>query len=201
MKRILLHTCCGPCTLSPLDELRSDGWTVHGFYYNTNIQPYQEWQRRLEALEAVAKLQQLPLIVREDYDLEGFLRAVAFREQQRCIACYSLRLEATARLAKKSGFSAFTSTLLYSKRQKHDLIRSIAEASAQKHGIEFLYRDFRIGWQAGQARAREIGIYRQQYCGCIFSERDRFYPRGKTGQRRETASHASATPAQEACQL
>jgi predicted adenine nucleotide alpha hydrolase (AANH) superfamily ATPase len=201
MKRILLHTCCGPCTLYPLDALRSEDWSVHGFFYNTNIQPYQEWQRRLEALETVAEHNQLPLIVRDDYDLEGFLRSVAFREQQRCITCYSLRLEAAARLAKKSGFSAFTTTLLYSKRQKHDLIRALAESAAHKHGIDFLYRDFRIGWRTGQTRARELGIYRQQYCGCIFSERDRFYPRGKTRRSIKAGAQASETFAPEPRQL
>lgn len=176
MPRILLHTCCGPCTLYPLKELKDGGWTVHGFFYNPNIQPYQEWQRRLAALNNVASHHGLPLIVREDYDLEGFLRSVVYREQQRCITCYSVRLEAAARLAQKSRFDAFTTTLLYSKRQKHDLIHSVAEDAARKYGIRFFYQDFRTGWRTGQEQAKQLGIYRQQYCGCIFSERDRFYP-------------------------
>jgi predicted adenine nucleotide alpha hydrolase (AANH) superfamily ATPase len=116
----------------------------------------------------------LPLIERNDYDLENFFRQVAFRETNRCYYCYSLRLEAAARLAKKSGFDAFSTTLLYSKRQKHDLIVSIAREASQKHGIDFLYRDFRTGWSEGQRQARELGLYRQQYCGCIYSEMERF---------------------------
>lgn len=188
MPKILLHTCCGPCTLYPLGELRQEGWSVHGFFFNPNIQPYQEWERRLAALETVSAGSRLPLIVREDYDLEGFLRSVAYREQQRCITCYSTRLEAAARLAKKSRFDAFTTTLLYSKRQKHDLIRAVAEDAARKYGIRFLYRDFRIGWRAGQEQAKQLGIYRQQYCGCIFSERDRFYPKARRDRSDKTKS-------------
>lgn len=175
MARILLHTCCGPCTLYPLKKLREEGFQVHGYFYNPNIQPYQEFTRRLEALQTVAELEQLELIIRPDYDLEAFIRQTAFREHMRCLYCYSVRLEATARLAKKSRFDAFSTTLLYSRQQKHDTIRSIAEEASKKHGISFYYEDFRIGWKQGQEKARSLGIYRQQYCGCIYSEKERFF--------------------------
>lgn len=175
MSKILLHTCCGPCTLYPLAKLREQGWSVHGYFYNPNIQPYQEFSRRLEALRTVAEIEQLDVIVRRDYDLDTFFRQVAFREHMRCLYCYSTRLEATARLAEKSRFDAFTTTLLYSKRQKHEIIRSIAEEASKRHGIPFHYEDFRAGWKEGQERAGEIGIYRQQYCGCIYSEKERFF--------------------------
>jgi predicted adenine nucleotide alpha hydrolase (AANH) superfamily ATPase len=122
-------------------------------------------------------MEELPLIVRPDYDLEDFLRQVVFRESHRCIHCYSSRLEAAARTAKKSSFDAFTTTLLYSKRQKHDLICSIAEEVSRKHGIPFYYEDFRAGWKEGQEKAKSLGLYRQQYCGCIYSEKERFYPK------------------------
>ena len=186
MARILLHTCCGPCTLYPLARLRKKGWTVHGYFYNVNIHPYQEWQRRLTALQTVASIESLPLIVRDDYDIEEFLRQVVFREQKRCYYCYSVRLEATARLAAKSRFDAFTTTLLYSKRQKHDLIKSIAENASRKYGITFYYEDFREGWREGQEKAKELAIYRQQYCGCIYSEKERFYHPLKKKERNES---------------
>ncbi|MCX7821912.1 MAG: epoxyqueuosine reductase QueH [Syntrophobacterales bacterium] len=177
--RILLHTCCGPCTIFPLKSLREKGFEVFGFYYNPNIHPYQEWERRLEALRQVANLVDdrgpMPLIVGEEYPLEEFLRNVVFREENRCIYCYTLRLEATARLAKKSRFDAFTTTLLYSKRQKHDLIRGIAENAGRRFSIGFYYEDFRMGWRLGQEEAVKMGIYRQKYCGCIYSEKERFY--------------------------
>lgn len=174
MRRILLHTCCGPCTLYPLKALREQEWCVHGFFYNPHIQPFQEFQWRLEALELLAAKEELHLIIRNDYDLERFFRNVAFREQARCIYCYSLRIETTARLAAKSRFDAFSTTLLYSKRQKHDLVASIGKAAAQKFGVRFHYEDFRVGWKEGQDRARSMNLYRQQYCGCIYSEAERF---------------------------
>ncbi|MGA7875574.1 MAG: epoxyqueuosine reductase QueH [Desulfoferrobacter sp.] len=173
-RKILIHTCCGPCTIYPLQRLRAQNWAVHGFFYNPNIQPYQELQRRLEALQVVAQKEDLKLIIRPDYELEAFVRQTAYRESQRCIYCYSVRLEAAARLAKKSRFDAFTTTLLYSKRQKHELIRTIAEEAARRSGIQFHYQDFREGWKEGQGKAKDLGIYRQQYCGCIYSEKERF---------------------------
>jgi epoxyqueuosine reductase len=174
MQRILLHTCCGPCTIYPLRRLREQDWSVHGFFFNPNIHPYQEFTKRLEALQVLAKTEELPLIVRQDYDLEEFLRQVAFREQNRCLYCYSSRLEAVARTAKKSGFDAFTTSLLYSRHQKHELAVSLAQEASRKYGIQFYYEDFRAGWKEGQEAAKRIGLYRQQYCGCIYSERDRF---------------------------
>jgi epoxyqueuosine reductase len=174
MRRILLHTCCGPCTIYPLARLREQDWTPHGLFYNPHIQPYQEFDRRLETLISYAQASELPLIVREDYELEHFIRQVAFRERQRCIYCYSVRLEATARLAKKSNFDAFSTTLLYSKQQNHDLVRSTAEEASKRFGIPFYYEDFRVGWRHGQQEAKSLGMYRQQYCGCIFSEMERF---------------------------
>jgi epoxyqueuosine reductase len=177
MVRILLHTCCGPCTIIPLRALRAQNWEVHGFFFNPNIHPYQEFQRRLEALRQLAATQELPLIVRDDYPLDDFLRQIVFREQDRCLICYSMRLEAAARLAKKSRFDAFTTTLLYSKRQKHDLVRAIAQDAAKRYGVPFHYEDFRSGWKQGQEAATQLGLYRQQYCGCIYSEKERFHGR------------------------
>lgn len=175
MARILIHTCCGPCTLYPLRVLRASGWTVHGFFFNPNIQPCQEYLRRLEALREVSRGEELPLIVRDEYDPEAFFRNVAFREGQRCVYCYSIRLDAAARLAKKSRFDAFTTTLLYSRQQKHELVRTLAEEASRRHGVPFHYEDFRAGWKEGQERARAMNIYRQQYCGCIYSEKERYW--------------------------
>lgn len=181
--KILLHTCCGPCTIFSARSLMEKGFEVFGFYYNPNIHPYQEWERRLEALQEVAHAigggQPIQIIVRKDYPLEEFLRNIAFREENRCIYCYTIRLEATAKTARKSGFDAFTTTLLYSKRQKHDLVREIAESVSKKFSIKFHYEDFREGWKRGQEEAARMGIYRQQYCGCIYSEKERFYKKNR----------------------
>jgi hypothetical protein len=174
MPRILLHICCGPCSIYPVSALRGENFSVHGFFYNPFIQPYREFERRLQTLQGFAEKEDLPLILRADYDPETFFRQVVFRETKRCLYCYSSRLEAAARLAKRSRFDAFTTTLLYSRHQKHELIVSLSEEVSRKHGIDFLYRDFRSGWLEGQQRAKALGMYRQQYCGCIYSEMERF---------------------------
>ncbi len=119
------------------------------------------------------------VIYQEEYDPETFLRAVVFRESDRCIYCYHDRLQATARLAKRGRFDYFTSTLLYSKFQQHDLIRKIGEAEGRAVGVPFYYHDFREGWKQGIEESRRLNLYRQQYCGCIYSEKDRFYKTAK----------------------
>lgn len=175
-KKILLHICCAPCTVYPLSKLRNDGWNVFGYFYNTNIHPYQEFERRLHTLKEFSAMVDLKLIVRDDYKVDEFIREVAFREGNRCFYCYTHRLEAAAKLAKKSGFDYYSSTLLYSKLQKHDLIKEIADGISRKIGIPFYYEDFRNGWKTGIELSKEMGLYRQQYCGCIYSEAERFAP-------------------------
>ncbi|MHB8769419.1 MAG: epoxyqueuosine reductase QueH [Syntrophales bacterium] len=172
---MLLHLCCGPCTIFPLRALRAEGGEVCGVFINPNIHPYQEYRRRLETLELYAGQVGLPVIREETYPLEAFLRQVAFREEERCRPCYAVRLTRTARIARNGRYDAFTTTLLYSRFQKHGLIRSVAEEVARREGVPFLYRDFRDGWSEGVRISREIGMYRQQYCGCIYSEKERFY--------------------------
>jgi len=144
------------------------------YFYNPNIQPYREFSRRLEAMRLFGEQRGVPLIIEDHYDPESWLRMVVFREAHRCRICYRLRLAAAAQAAKRGGFEAFTTTLLYSIHQQHDLIRELAEAAAEEAGVAFLYRDFRAGWKAGIAGSKALGLYRQQYCGCIYSERDRY---------------------------
>lgn len=177
--QLLLHICCAPCTVFPHQALREAGHAVRGFFYNPNIHPYQEFARRAAALRGYAEQTGLAVIWDETYDLEGFLRLVAFRETERCRFCYQLRLAAAAKVAKAGRFDAFTSTLLYSKFQNHELIRELGEALAQEMGVPFYYHDFRSGWQVGVERSKAMGLYRQQYCGCIYSERDRYQKTGK----------------------
>lgn len=178
--KLLMHICCAPCAIFPLRKLRESSHEVMGFFYNNNIHPYTEYLRRQNTLVQYAEDINLKLILSERYDLEGFLRAVAFRESERCRHCYYDRLRTSALMAKRGKFEAFTSTLLYSKFQKHELIRSIGEAVGHEIGIPFWYEDFRPGWQEGIETSKTLAMYRQQYCGCIYSEKDRFYnPRRK----------------------
>ena len=183
--KVLLHSCCGPCTIYPLDVLRGEGHAVMGFFYRHNIHPYTECLRRQETLERYAADQNLRLVVQDGYDMEGFVRSVAFRETERCRYCYHDRLRAAALVARKGKFAAFTSTLLYSRHQKHDLIREMGESVARESGVRFLYRDFRDGWREGIETSKALGMYRQPYCGCIYSEKERYYRApGASGPRR-----------------
>jgi predicted adenine nucleotide alpha hydrolase (AANH) superfamily ATPase len=177
--KILLHICCGPCALYPLRVLAEEGHEVTGFFYNHNIHPFQEYDRRLVAARQMAEQTGLTLMVRDDYDVEGFLANVASAPQERCGYCYGSRLRATAEAAATEGFHAFTSSLLYSRYQRHEEIRTSGEQAALEYGVPFLYRDFRPGWQEGIKRSKEMGLYRQQYCGCIYSEKERYLPREK----------------------
>lgn len=166
--------CCAPCSIYPLEILEGEGARVFGFFCNPNIHPYQEFLRRREAVQEFAESAGLEVIYKDDYDVVGFLRQVAFRESQRCSVCYNLRLDAAARLAKKSRMDGFTSTLLYSKKQNHELISQMGEEIGRRRGIPFLYRDFRLGWKEGIQKSKEMNLYRQEYCGCIYSEEERY---------------------------
>jgi predicted adenine nucleotide alpha hydrolase (AANH) superfamily ATPase len=172
--KILLHACCANCLIFPHEELEGEGHELFGFWFNPNIHPYTEYLRRLEAVKEYEERTGLRMIYRDEYDLVDFLRGVAFREAERCRFCYDLRLEAAGIVAHRGKFDGFTSTLLFSKHQEHDLIRAIGENVGERQGVEFLYRDFREGWDEGRKRSHELGLYRQQYCGCIYSEMERY---------------------------
>ncbi len=173
--KILLHTCCGPCTIYPAKTLREKEFEVMGYFYGHNIHPYTECLKRKETLETYAKSIGLNVIYSEDYQLEEFLRNVAFRENDRCNFCYHDRLRSTALVAKRGKFDYFTSTLLYSKHQKHEQIRTIGVSVGKSVGVPFYYEDFRIGWKEGIETSKEMDMYRQSYCGCIYSEKQRYH--------------------------
>lgn len=173
--KLLMHICCGPCTIYPLKELRIQGHEVTGVFYNPNIHPYQEYQKRRQTLGDYADKAFLNVVWTEGYPLEEFLRGIAFKENERCAYCLVDRLKYTAQLAIREKYDGYTTTLLYSKYQKHDLIREIGENLSRQLGIFFYYQDFRTGWAEGVKISKELGMYRQPYCGCIYSEKERFY--------------------------
>ena len=148
---------------------------VMGFFYRHNIHPFQECQKREETLKHYSQSIDLKVIYQTDYRVEKFLQSVVFREHDRCRYCYYDRLKATALVAKKGKFQAFSTTLLYSKFQNHDRIRKTGEAVAKKYGLTFFYHDFREGWKFGIEESKKLNMYRQQYCGCIYSEKERYF--------------------------
>ena len=170
----LMHICCAPCANRPIEALRQEGIGVTGFWFNPNIHPYTEYQARKRTLEEYAKEIGMKLIIGGTYDLRTFVTNVADNIDGRCAYCYRVRMEETARYAAEHGFDSFTTSLLISPYQKHEAIASVAREMGERYGVEFLYRDFRPLFQAGQEFAREHGMYMQKYCGCIFSEEDRY---------------------------
>jgi len=173
--KILLHICCAPCAIYPFKILRMEGFDIMGFFYKHNIHPYMECMRRLETLQSYAETIDLGVIYQEGYDLEGFLRNAVFRESERCSYCYYERLRSTAQMAKHGKFDYYSTTLLYSKFQKHDKLKSMGEEIGKSVGVRFYYQDFRIGWKEGVEASKRLGLYRQHYCGCIYSEKERYF--------------------------
>ena len=184
MKKLLLHMCCGPCAVFPFIELKKN-YDVTGVFYNPNIHPYTEYKKRLDAAKEFADKSGFRMIALDEYKLDEFLRNAAYRENQRCMMCYSDRLERAASVAKKGNFDAFSTTLLVSPFQKHELIKRVGEEAGEKYGVEFLYMDFRAGFKEGVEKSKELELYRQPYCGCIYSERDRYLPNKKGKQKAE----------------
>lgn len=173
--KLLLHMCCGPCSTYSTKHFRELGYDVQGYFYNPNIHPYQEFARRLEALEAFCEQENVPLLVRRDYELEKYLENAINDLENRCRSCYRLRLEATAQAAAQQGIPRFSTTLAISPYQDHELLRREGEAAGRKHDVEFVYVDLRPGFRESAEASRKMGLYRQPYCGCIFSEKDRYY--------------------------
>jgi predicted adenine nucleotide alpha hydrolase (AANH) superfamily ATPase len=172
--RLLVHVCCAPCFVAPHKHLKMAQHEVWAFWYNPNIHPYLENQKRLQTLQDFLAQEDIPSIIKDEYNLEEFLRKSAYREASRCRHCYYDRLKYTAIIAKKGKFDAFSTTLLYSKFQNHQLIKEIGQALAQDYGMKFYYEDFREYWKEGIKLSKQKKMYRQQYCGCIYSEKERY---------------------------
>ncbi len=180
---ILLHICCAPCAIYPVESLKKAGHKLAGFFYNPNIQPYSEYLKRKSAVEEYSKESSLNVIYGE-YDLEKYFQMVAYdgKVEDRCPECWWLRLVNTAKFAKENGFDAFTTTLLVSPYQDQNTIKVIGEDVAAKAELKFLYEDFRPGFKAAHDKARAEGIYCQNYCGCIFSEKERIEEKAEKKQ-------------------
>lgn len=163
-----------------IETLRNKGIEPTAFWYNINIHPFTEYRSRREAMKGYAASIDLPLIVEDDYGLRQFVTAVSGDIDHRCGYCYTTRLERTAREAAERGFDSFTTSLLVSPYQDHEGIIAVGEKMAEKYGVRFLPEDFRPYFREGQERARQLEIYMQKYCGCIFSEEERYRKKKKS---------------------
>ena len=169
-----MHACCAPCSLKCVESLRGEGLEPVMFWFNPNIHPLKEYKERRAALTEFCREERLELVVHGEYGLREFIAGTYPDFDNRCDFCYETRLFETAKYAAENGFTHFSTTLLISPYQKHERISEIACKAAELYRVEFLYRDFRPLFREGQAAARERGIYRQKYCGCVFSEEERY---------------------------
>lgn len=181
---ILLHACCGPCSITCILRLRDMGFSPTLYFHNPNIHPLMEYLRRRDGLLAVAQRLDVPVILPDQDDPtlaapDSWLAAMAplgpamAEMARRCPVCYDLRLAHTAQAARALGFPRFSSTLLYSKYQNHEAIIAAGERHAGPD-LDFVPEDFRPGWDEGIRLSKEWEIYRQPYCGCLLSEHDRY---------------------------
>ena len=171
MARMFLHTCCGPCFFGVWADLRHH-FEVTNFFYNPNIQPKTEYDKRLENLKKVA-LGRSQEIIEGAYDGRKHQKAILGLETnfpKRCLKCYELRLTETAKMAQKLGYELFSTTLLVSPYQQHEQLKQIGQKLEQAYNLKFYYRDWRPLFRSGQQSAKDQNIYRQRYCGCQWSE-------------------------------
>ena len=193
-RKLLLHCCCAPCSSATLERLQ-EAFDVDIYYYNPNIEPEAEFRKRAAEEERFVREFRpdggVQVIIAE-YDHEAFEKIALGREEmpersERCYLCYELRMRKTAAFAKEHGYDLFTTSLSISPYKSARWINEIGERLAKETGIAFLYSDFRK--QNGYARSielsREYGLYRQDWCGCVYSRRER---ERKLAEREKTAS-------------
>jgi predicted adenine nucleotide alpha hydrolase (AANH) superfamily ATPase len=172
--KLLMHICCSNCCIYPLQYYLANDVEIKGLWFNPNIHPYMEYANRLGSLQKLQKIWGLEVEYIDDYPLDDFLRSVVSRGAGRCEVCYSVRLEKTAAAAAKMGLDGFTTSLLASPYQKFDVIIAIGEGIGKKYGLPFHAEDLRKGWHLSKDLSTEFGLYRQKYCGCIYSEMERY---------------------------
>lgn len=171
---VLVHTCCAHCSAYTVEYWRIQGYSVTGFWYNPNIHPFTEHNLRLEAVKKLSETMAFPLKIEESYDFKEYFRRVAGRENSRCAACFDLRLGKVARKARELGIGSFTSSLLISPHQNHELASETGQKAAAENGVVFLYADLRKRYSDSRHITKPMELYRQQYCGCIYSEYERY---------------------------
>ncbi len=173
-KSVIVHCCCAHCAAYTVDYWRRQGYDVSALWYNPNIHPYREHQHRLEAMKSFVQGANLPLIIVDGYDIIEYFRQVVGHEAERCQYCFRLRLAKTAETALQTGANAFTTTLLISPQQKHELIREVGNQLAMETGIDFLCADLRKRYSDSRRLTKGLNLYRQRYCGCVYSEWERY---------------------------
>ena len=178
--KVLLHICCGPCAIYPVQLLRGQGFEVQGFFYNPNIHPFSEYQKRYQAVVNVAERTGLN-IIHHRYDFQEFLERISSlkNRQEQHELCWRIRLEETAQKAHLEGIEYFTTTLLSSPYQDIEKIKTLGEAIGGRAKVGFLFKNFRNGFAESHKISRQWQLYHQNYCGCLYSEKESIEERQK----------------------
>ncbi|UCG54639.1 MAG: epoxyqueuosine reductase QueH [Dehalococcoidia bacterium] len=174
LNSVLIHCCCAHCTAYTVDYWRSQGYKTSAFWYNPNIHPFAEHEYRLEAMQFLATKLDFEIIIYDKYEMTEFFKRVIGRESMRCRCCLGMRMQKTGETALEYGFKSFTSSLLISPHQKHEVVLETGNTVAEDTGIRYLYADLRKYYSQSRCITKPLGLYRQQYCGCIYSELERF---------------------------
>ena len=173
--KLLMHACCAPCSVYCVETLRNEGIEPTLYWYNPNIHPYMEYKARKDCLKDYSEKVNINVLYEEEYGLDEFCKEAVKDLDGRCVNyCYPVRLKKTFQYAKENSFDTVSTTLLYSIYQNHDYIKFLCEKYSKEYGVDFLYRDYRVGFWEGHNKAKEMGLYMQKYCGCVFSEEDRY---------------------------
>ena len=211
MEKILMHMCCGPCSIFPVKESLKNEYEVEGYYYNPNIHPHDEYIRRRDGTQILSDAMDVKVHHSENYDADKFFKRVTFTKEdghkghldhgERCWHCYDIRMGEVARMAKEKGFDYFSTALLYSKYQNHEIIIEACERASHEHEIKFYYDDFRVGWGRGIKWSKKMRMYRQNYCGCIYSKKEREEAIAEANAKRELEEQQSASSNSEVCEI
>ncbi len=176
--KLLLHICCAPCSVAIVEKIQNTTDTLlGGFFYNPNIHPIEENEKRRDAVGIMSREYDVPVIYEDSNMLDYWRNNLDEDKQIRCKACYSIRLDEAAKIAKEKSYDAFTTSLLISPYQNHDLIKLLAEKSANKYGVSFYYEDFRDLYRRGREISRGKHYYMQKYCGCFYSYSESDHPK------------------------
>lgn len=174
-EKCLMHTCCAPCSVYCIEKMENENIPFDMLWFNPNIQPVTEYRKRRDCLIEYAKMNNKKLLIEDEYDIYSFVKEAVLDIENRCKkVCYDLRLGFAAKKAKELGYNSYTTTLLVSPYQDTEALIEVGKAYGEKYGIEFLPMNFKEGFKYGQNKARELGLYMQKYCGCIFSEAERY---------------------------
>jgi predicted adenine nucleotide alpha hydrolase (AANH) superfamily ATPase len=189
--KILLHICCSNCAIYPIKIFKADGDDLTGFWFNPNIHPYDEYRSRLDSLKKLAKQWHTDIHYIEEYTPKDYFNKLGITDPdasglsdippfpERCASCYMLRLEKTARYAADNGFDAFSTTLLISPYQDFEKLAATGKELENKYNVKFHLKDFRPFFRDAMNLSKELDLYRQKYCGCIYSREERKIKKGK----------------------